>query len=179
MSYKGAPSLPYSKLGNVEDGTTASKAYNQNDYIIWMGDNYFAKTDILQGAEFVVDTNLTAIPDGVINGIVARVDDLSDHLANLLKESDLGTYSVKVQFGNNKQGPSQTATYRTPIPFLVRNGNYTVTINSATVNGYTTVDKSLFSATYEASGGWNFATTSDYVAGRMTTINITVEEATT
>lgn len=70
MGFNQAPALPYRNLGIVEDGDTASQAIEKDKYIIWKGQNYFAKTDILQGETFVVDTNLTAMPEGVINGIV-------------------------------------------------------------------------------------------------------------
>lgn len=174
------PSINENDLVIIERTDYASQAISKGAYVQWNGKLRTAKDAILQGAELSASLFDDADSDGgALNGIVTKVSALSDHLAQLLKESDLGTYAVKVQFGNNKQGPSSTASYRTPIPFLVRNGNYTVTINSVTVNGYTTVDKSLVSAAYEASGGWNFATTSDYVAGRMATISITVEEATT
>lgn len=70
MGYTQAPALPYRNLGIVQDGDTASQAIEKDKYVIWKGGNYFAKTDILQGETFVVDTNLTEIPDGAINGIV-------------------------------------------------------------------------------------------------------------
>ena len=70
MGFNQAPALPYRNLGIVQDGDTASQAIEKDKYIIWKGSNYFAKTDILQGETFVVDTNLTAMPEGVINGIV-------------------------------------------------------------------------------------------------------------
>lgn len=70
MGFDQAPALPYRNLGIVEDSDTASQAIEKDKYIIWKGGNYFAKTDILQGETFVVDTNLTEIPDGAINGIV-------------------------------------------------------------------------------------------------------------
>ena len=70
MGFNQAPALPYRNLGIVQDGDTASQAIEKDKYVIWKGGNYFAKTDILQGETFVVDTNLTEIPDGAINGIV-------------------------------------------------------------------------------------------------------------
>ena len=70
MGFNQAPALPYRNLGIVEDGDTASQAIEKDKYVIWKGQNYFTKTDILQGETFVVDTNLTAMPEGVINGIV-------------------------------------------------------------------------------------------------------------
>lgn len=74
MGFSQAPGLPYSKLGIPEDGDTASRAISKGKYVIWKGKNYFAKTDILQGETFVEDTNLTEIPDGVLNGIVDALD---------------------------------------------------------------------------------------------------------
>ena len=68
--FRQAPSFPYHDLGIVEDGTTASRAISKDAYVIWKGSSYFASTDILQGATLEEDVNLTAIPDGVINGVV-------------------------------------------------------------------------------------------------------------
>lgn len=68
--FRQAPSFPYHELGIVEDGTTASRAISKDSYVIWKGSSYFASTDILQGATLEEDVNLTAIPDGVINGVV-------------------------------------------------------------------------------------------------------------
>lgn len=93
--YFGAPSLPYGKMGYVEDGDYASRAYEKDEYIIWKGGNYFAKTDILQGAEFVVDTNLTAIPEGVVNGIMAKVSALNDHLTQFETQISEQIYDSK------------------------------------------------------------------------------------
>ena len=70
MGFSQAPALPYSKLGIVEDGDTASQAIEKDKYVIWKGKNYFAKTDILQGETFVVDTNLIEVTEGAINGLV-------------------------------------------------------------------------------------------------------------
>lgn len=69
MGFSQAPGLPYSKLGIVEDGDAASQSIEKDKYIIWKGGNYFAKTDIQQGETFVVDTNLTAVTEGAINGL--------------------------------------------------------------------------------------------------------------
>lgn len=70
MGFNQAPTLPYNKLGIIEDGDTASQSIEKDKYVVWKGNNYFAKTDILQGEAFVVDTNLTEVTEGAINGIV-------------------------------------------------------------------------------------------------------------
>ena len=72
--FRQAPSFPYHDLGIVEDGNTASRAISKDAYVIWKGESYFASTDILQGATLEEDVNLTAIPDGVINGVVDAVN---------------------------------------------------------------------------------------------------------
>lgn len=72
--FRQAPSFPYHDLGIVEDGNTASRAISKDAYVIWKGSSYFASTDILQGATLEEDVNLTAIPDGVINGVVEAVN---------------------------------------------------------------------------------------------------------
>lgn len=74
MAFNQAPSFPYHELGIVEDGTTASRAISKDSYVIWKGSSYFASTDILQGATLEEDVNLTAIPDGVINGVVGALN---------------------------------------------------------------------------------------------------------
>lgn len=83
MGFVPAPALPYDGIGIVEDSNTASRAISKDQIVIWKGNNYYAKTDILQGATFVVDTNLTAIPDGVVNRLVESVKSVSDHIAQL------------------------------------------------------------------------------------------------
>lgn len=72
--FRQAPSFPYHDLGIVEDGNTASRAISKDSYVIWKGESYFASTDILQGATLEENVNLTAIPDGVINGVVDAVN---------------------------------------------------------------------------------------------------------
>lgn len=72
--FRQAPSFPYHDLGIVEDGNTASRAISKDAYVIWKGESYFASTDILQGATLEEDVNLTAIPDGVINGVVSALN---------------------------------------------------------------------------------------------------------
>lgn len=74
MGFRQAPSLPYHDLGIVEDGTTASQAISKGSYVIWKGKNYFSSANILQGATLEEDVNLTAISDGVINGIVSALN---------------------------------------------------------------------------------------------------------
>jgi len=74
MGFDQAPALPYRNLGIVQDGDTASQSIQKDKYVIWKGGNYFAKTDILQGETFVVDTNLTEITEGAINGIVSALN---------------------------------------------------------------------------------------------------------
>ena len=74
MGFSQAPALPYGELGIVEDGDTASQAIEKDKYVIWKGGNYFAKTDILQGETFVVDTNLTEITEGAINGLAEALN---------------------------------------------------------------------------------------------------------
>ena len=72
--YRQAPSFAYHDLGIVEDGDTASQAIEKDKFVIWKGASYFASTDIMQGATLEEDVNLTAIPDGVINGVVEAVN---------------------------------------------------------------------------------------------------------
>ena len=91
MAFFPAPSLPYKGIGLVEDGDTASRAIEKDQIVIWKGGNYYAKTAILQGATFVVDTNLTAIPDGVVNNIVSKMIKNTDIVDNLTTN-----YSTKV-----------------------------------------------------------------------------------
>lgn len=84
--FRQAPSFPYHDLGIVEDGNTASRAISKDAFVIWKGSSYFASTDILQGATLEEDVNLTAIPDGVINGVVSALnnnleyEELSDRI---------------------------------------------------------------------------------------------------
>ena len=75
--FRQAPSFPYHDLGIVEDGNTASRAISKDAYVIWKGSSYFASTDILQGATLEEDVNLTAIPDGVINGVISALNNNS------------------------------------------------------------------------------------------------------
>ena len=75
--FRQAPSFPYHDLGIVEDGNTASRAISKDAFVIWKGASYFASTDILQGATLEEDVNLTAIPDGVINGVVEALNNNS------------------------------------------------------------------------------------------------------
>lgn len=72
--FRQAPSFAYHDLGIVEDGDTASQAIEKDKFVIWKGASYFASTDILQGATLEEDVNLTAIPDGVINGVVSALN---------------------------------------------------------------------------------------------------------
>lgn len=81
--FRQAPSFPYHDLGIVEDGNTASRAISKDAFVIWKGESYFASTDILQGATLEEDVNLTAIPDGVINGVV---DAMNNNLPGFLGE---------------------------------------------------------------------------------------------
>ena len=76
--FRQAPSFPYHELGIVEDGTTASRAISKDAFVIWNGSSYFASTDILQGATLEEDVNLTAIPDGVINGVISALNNMID-----------------------------------------------------------------------------------------------------
>ena len=72
--YRQAPSFAYHDLGIVEDGDTASQAIEKDKFVIWKGASYFASTAIMQGETLEEDVNLTAIPDGVINGVVSALN---------------------------------------------------------------------------------------------------------
>ena len=106
MAYTGAPSLPYDRMGIVEDGDTASRAISKDSYVIWKGADYFAKTDILQGAAFVVDTNLTAIPEGVVNAVnsnwmfIETVTTEKDVLIDLTQYKELFFYNLYANANN-------------------------------------------------------------------------------
>ena len=95
MAFFPAPSLPYKGIGIVEDGDTASRAIDKDQIVIWKGANYYAKTAILQGATFVVDTNLTAIPDGVVNNIVSKMIKNTDIVDNLTTNDSTKVLSAK------------------------------------------------------------------------------------
>ena len=88
--FRQAPSFPYHDLGIVEDGTTASRAISKDAYVIWKGASYFASTDILQGATLEEDVNLTAIPDGVINGVVSALNNKINRYSS--SEIECGTW---------------------------------------------------------------------------------------
>lgn len=98
MGFNQAPALPYSKLGIVEDGDTASQAIEKDKYVIWKGKNYFAKTDILQGETFVVNTNLTEITEGAINGLAEAWN------ASLIGFPDYGNITDITSAANSSSG---------------------------------------------------------------------------
>ena len=102
MGFIPAPALPYDGIGIVEDGNTASRAISKDQIVIWKGDNYYAKTDILQGASFVVNTNLTAIPDGVVNRLVESVKSVSDHIVQSTTLHPITLESVNNNFTGTK-----------------------------------------------------------------------------
>lgn len=56
-------------LAYVEDGSTASRNYNDGDYIIWNGLLYTADGAIASGATLAIGTNLTAVTGGAANAL--------------------------------------------------------------------------------------------------------------
>ena len=112
--FRQAPSFAYHDLGIVEDGDTASQAIEKDKFVIWKGSSYFASTDILQGATLEEDVNLTAIPDGVINGVVESLGNNSPQIITnengtaykfqsglmICTKYKNGTFSVSSAWGN-------------------------------------------------------------------------------
>ena len=108
MLFKQAPSLPYKDIGIVQDGIVASRSIEKNKYVIWKGNSYFTKTNILQGETFEENVNIIEIPDGVINGVVNNIFDFT-----LDKEIRVGTwtdgkplYRIVKQVTTNISSPS-------------------------------------------------------------------------
>ena len=65
---KGAANIAF-----VEEGSTASRNYNDKDYIIWKGTAVKASTAIGSGTTLAEGTNLSPVPGGVANDLNASL----------------------------------------------------------------------------------------------------------
>ena len=70
LANAASPDAVNQNIGYVENGSTASRNYNDGDFIIWNGLVYIADGPIASGASLAVGTNLTAVPGGAANALM-------------------------------------------------------------------------------------------------------------